>query len=88
LRFPVKWMLVVVAIVGFVSGGLKLSAEYSRRAEHFERWLYAPQSAGTGSPNFTAKVEHDREMARKYRRAAWLPWFPVEPDPPEPELIP
>jgi hypothetical protein len=27
---------------------------------------------------------HESELSRKYERAAWLPWLPVEPDPPSP----
>jgi hypothetical protein len=85
VRIPVRWLMVVVAIVGFVTEGLESSAEYSRRAERFERWLSAPFSAESGSPSFHARRRHFHEMARKYRRAAWLPWLPVEPDPPVPK---
>jgi hypothetical protein len=35
--------------------------------------------------SITAQLRWHVEMERKYRRAAWLPWFATEPDPPRPE---
>ena len=34
------------------------------------------------------RADHHASLARKYERAARYPWLPVEPDPPEPELLP
>jgi hypothetical protein len=31
-----------------------------------------------------ASLRHET-MAEKFRQAAWFPWFPVMPDPPESE---
>jgi hypothetical protein len=31
------------------------------------------------------RAEHHASLARKYENAARYPWFPVEPDPPEPD---
>jgi hypothetical protein len=31
------------------------------------------------------RAEHHESLARKYENAAQYPWFPVEPDPPEPD---
>ena len=50
------------------------------------------------TPAEIAKEKHDRELAgrratyhdalgRKYWRAAWFPWLPIEPDPPEPQEL-
>jgi hypothetical protein len=34
------------------------------------------------------RADHHASLVRKYERAARNPWLPVEPDPPEPVLIP
>jgi hypothetical protein len=31
---------------------------------------------------------HNRRLSEKYAHLARYPWLPVEPDPPEPELLP
>jgi len=30
------------------------------------------------------RVEAEQDLVAKYRRAAWQPWLPVDPDPPPP----
>jgi hypothetical protein len=76
----------VVALLGWAVRMLSLSARYSERASQFERmfeyyWVHGPQA---WPPEFPLPPNlHDRwaiEMARKYRRAALCPWFPVERD--------
>lgn len=84
VRFTVRRMMVAVALMAFLLWTVKLSAEYTRRAQSFSSWLGEPKSAETGRPRYFAKLQHYAEMERKYRRAAWFPWAPVPPDPPEP----
>src|SRR4051812_45108647 len=33
------------------------------------------------------RVNHFRQLLKKYERVARFPWLPVEPDPPEPLLV-
>jgi hypothetical protein len=33
-------------------------------------------------------VSYHSRLAKKYRRASWLPWLPVAPDPPSPYSAP
>jgi len=49
------------------------------------RFLYYDRANRRMTPDeVRASIWHE-EMARKYREAAWHPWFPVMPDPPPPK---
>jgi hypothetical protein len=50
-----------------------------------ERSPTALQLARREAAKWEELVIYHMQMRRKYERAAWFPWLPVEPDPPEPD---
>jgi hypothetical protein len=50
-----------------------------------ERSPTALQYARGEAAKWEELVIYHMQMRRKYERAAWFPWLPVEPDPPEPD---
>ena len=99
VRFTVRWMMVVVAIVA----AIVLTAIFlNRRSDEF--WGRAAYHQGgeamsravafrarrlNDDVRLIAHAEqmeaHHRALKLKYERAARHPWLPVAPDPPEPE---
>ncbi len=87
VRFTVRRLMVVVAIVGITSGLAvwcakmhRLSRSYLARSGYYELRYDA------NPPSPSAKVrDWEWQMMMKYQRLAMTPWNPVEPDPPEPK---
>jgi hypothetical protein len=90
LRFRVRSLLIAVASVGVVLGGL---AELQRRRERFQEMAadharynplyWSPVHVDRPFPNYRQGLWH-AEMQKKYDRAASQPWLPVALDPPMP----
>jgi len=88
-RFTLRWLMVAVAVVG-ISLGLVLwmqrrAAEFRKKALFYEGMTFTMIWRNDAPP--PPELAHDLwagEMATKYRYAAAYPWWPVEPDPPEP----
>jgi len=96
LRFRVRTLLVVVAIVAALMGGdamrrrraryLWRSEFHTQHAEQIGKFLRTRTWQDQGDlPYFQRWIEWDAAMARKYRRAASRPWWIVEPDAPQPD---
>ena len=96
LRFTVRRLAAVVAIVAVVLGGVRLwrlSGSYRemaelhrRKSEEVVRGMYFDASGESyhrewPSPN----KEYHLLLKAKYENAAAHPWLPVSPDPPEPK---
>ena len=80
-KFTLRWLMLAVAVVAIVLWNLKLSAEYSRRAKHFESKMNVAISYQSVMPEFWARQGHYAKMKQKYEHAACYPWLPVAPDP-------
>jgi hypothetical protein len=95
-RFTVRRPIVAVAVVGILLG---VGIEGERRRERFESRIKPHRDkllTLVVSAYSNAAIEHYSEpdkrkyyyhylMVAKYHWAARYPWFPVWPDPPEPE---
>ena len=71
-----RWMI-VVAVAALLTGWFVLA----RRSAHYRREaLYHSWAAARA-----ASREHDYHyrLVKKYKRAAYRPWFPLDPDPPD-----
>jgi hypothetical protein len=95
-----RWMLAVALVAVSFWGGraaIRLKRESARRlswaARHDaiggELRLILVKMTARAKPrvlrNLRDQIEHHAEIARKYAAAAYRPWLPIEPDPPEPE---
>jgi hypothetical protein len=99
VRFTVQRLMIVVAVVGVSTAYVGRCAAYLRRAygheqkskELSDRWDIALNRCLTPDGYEKYRLEfHDRaidhrSVGARYRHAAWRPWLPVSPDPPEPE---
>ncbi len=100
-RLTVRGLMVVVAIIGLVIGigveGQRRRERYVRLArqhaiirEDLHKFLMIIPPADSvqffGDRQAIAdRVGYHGRMKMKYENAARHPWFPVEPDPPEPD---
>jgi hypothetical protein len=94
VRFTVRQMMVAVAVVAMLFGGVQGMKRRQERLSSLARHhgvkmleggsLSMVLSQEHGRYFFAKRVWHER-MHRKYRLAAARPWRHVEPDPPEPK---
>jgi hypothetical protein len=97
--FRVRTLMLTVGVVGMLLwGGMMGTRAYvyfrlAREYGAYERgWRYMaardranPARARTVSAVWGVQTaDYYAPLARKYRRAMWCPWIPVEPDPPAP----
>jgi hypothetical protein len=93
LRFTVRRLMFVVAVVGVVFGlyiaSEQRAAEFRQRAIHHTNEFsgcYSPEGLTTAQIGIILqRREYHQAMMVKYRWAAHRPWLPVAPDPPEPK---
>ena len=95
VRFTVQRIMLAVAIVAVLLGGLRLwwlSADYRALAEvHHQKAEEVVRGTYAGPGGFyhvewpSPNKEYHLRLKAKYERAASRPWLPVEPDPPEPQ---
>jgi hypothetical protein len=101
LRITVRRLMVAVAVVALLIGvGVEVERRrerYSRlarqhavvRDELHKFLMIVPPSASVeffgDRKAIAALVGYHGRLKEKYERAARDPWFPVEPDPPEPK---
>jgi hypothetical protein len=89
VRFTVRRMMVAVAVVGLAFGVTKwikgrrdmfesLADDYLDEGSAFAEY-------GHGLTELNPRSAWNWAMYLKYKQAARHPWFPVAPDPPEPE---
>jgi hypothetical protein len=100
LRFTVRTLVVIVAIIGLAMAVVTMvrrSSEFREIAEEqadSEQMSMAYADEGRGKNGDGQRVARGEQMAAyralriKYERAARYPWLPVEPDPPEPDPPP
>ncbi len=97
IRFTVRRMMVLVAIVALIMWGEIRRARFERVKLHLEaEWKEMASMCSDGLPSPTpesdaaavAKINYLRTMRPKYDRAARYPWLPVDPDPPTLEEVP
>jgi hypothetical protein len=90
VRFTVRRLMIAVAIVGLMLGLTlwmkRRSAEFQKKARFYDGMFITMFWQDHSPPPGLAHNLWVGEMATKYRYAASYPWWPVEPDPPEPEL--
>lgn len=84
-RFTVRRMMIAVAVVAVVCGLAIRRRNFLAIAGRHDI-IACP--AATCPPEQMLRImrhnEYNQAMCRKYRRAAWLPFLPVMPDPPRP----
>jgi hypothetical protein len=84
-RMTVRSLLIIVALAAFATHagltGWRALCYRKRAADHF--W-YLRSARSMLSDSWELREWHD-QMRRKYERAMFRPWLPVEPDPPPPE---
>lgn len=98
LRFPVRRMMVAVAIVGLAFGLWRRRESFLEKSRQNTgaatlHPCRLPPEAGTDEyPQWQEEEEmirrrddHLLRLAAKYERAARYPWLPVAPDQPEPK---
>jgi hypothetical protein len=89
LRFTVRQMMVVVALVAAVMGlSIERHRRFARIAARHRAVMYEGASVVAGPrPGYRLTGSGWRHFKTylKYARAARYPWLPVAPDPPEPE---
>ena len=77
VRFTVRALTIVVAVAALLTSGFVLA----RRSAHYRREaLYHSRAAARAAG---AKREYHDQLIKKYKRAAYRPWFPLDPDPPD-----
>ena len=77
VRLTVRALTIVVAVAALLTGGFVLA----RRSAHFRREaLYHSRAAARAAG---AKNDYHDQLVKKYKRAAYRPWFPLDPDPPD-----
>jgi len=93
-RFRLRTLLIGVGVVALlIWGGIMgtRSFSYYRLAREYsvqERAWRENANRDRGDPRSIAAkyglqiAEYDAAMVRKWRRAMWRPWVPVDPDPP------
>ena len=76
VRLTVRALTIVVAVAALLTGGFVLA----RRSAHYRREaLYHSRAAARAA----AKDDYHDRLVEKYKRAAYKPWFPLDPDPPD-----
>ncbi len=89
-RFRVRTLMLAVAVVAFlIWGGMMGVRSYGyygltrMYAEQERSWRQiADRPNQPGGQQFRLQcAEYFEQLAGKYRRAMWLPWMPVAPDP-------
>lgn len=82
-RFTVRWLMLLVAIVALLFGGLAITrsrrASFLKRSEELRWSAYVERHGGS-----IKAAEYCEQLAPKYEYAARHPWLPLSPDPPEP----
>ena len=69
--------LTVLEAVALLTGGFTLA----RRSAHYRRdALYHSRAAARAAG---AKDDYHVQLVKKYNRAAYRPWLPLDPDPPD-----
>jgi hypothetical protein len=77
VRLTVRALTIVVAVAALLTGGFVLA----RRSAHYRREaLYHSRAAARAAG---AKDDYHDRLVKKYKRAAYRPWFPLDPDPPD-----
>jgi hypothetical protein len=94
LRFTVRRLMTVVAVVAVLLGGFSLGRrsaylnrlwlDHRREADRIARLAVTGSVVPSDRRSSGARFLWHCEMASKYGYAASHPWLPVEPDPPEP----
>jgi hypothetical protein len=77
VRLTVRALTIVVAVAALLTGGFVLA----RRSAHYRREaLYHSRAAvrATG-----AKADYHDQLVKKYKRAAYRAWLPLDPEPPD-----
>jgi hypothetical protein len=67
----------VAAVAALPTGGFVLT----RRSAHYRR--EAPDHSRAAARAAGAKADYDDQLVKKYKRAAYRPWLPPDPDPPD-----
>jgi hypothetical protein len=77
VRLTVRALTIVVAVAALLTGGFVLA----RRSAHYRREaLYHSRAAARAAG---ANDDYRERLVKKYERAAYQPWFPLDPDPPD-----
>lgn len=101
LRFTVRRISVVVAVIALALGGYRWGEERRQSFailahNHYKITLLSldlavaerlgqPPPSQEAARLIRAQVARSRLLAEKYEHAARYPWLPVAPDPPEPK---
>jgi hypothetical protein len=77
VRLTVRALTIAVAVAALLTGGFVLA----RRSAHYRREaLYHSRAAARAAGS---KHDYHDQLVKKYKRAAYRPWFPLDPDPPD-----
>ena len=79
------WIMLALIVLGI--GSAPISIHYNETANYHYRMANPDFYKGDENDSKREYIIRDwhAQMERKYRRAAFLPWLPVAPDPPEPK---
>ncbi|MHC5541594.1 hypothetical protein ACYOEI_25510 [Singulisphaera rosea] len=87
-RLSIRTLMIVVAITAFLMWGGRMGArslDYHRRSTYYSTQAANWRELATRNHPWKAFrsqcAEYFTALARKYRRASWRPWLPVDPDP-------
>jgi hypothetical protein len=88
LQFRVRTLMAAVGVAAVLLWGAMMgsrSYDYYRRASFYgtqERGWREIAARKRWDARFASEcTEYYAQLARKYRRAMWRPWMPVDPDP-------
>lgn len=87
-RFTIRWLMVLVAIVGVLQWALEMrrrSAEFREREHRAWGTLMNQSGDNVHSPLTYPRYQYQSALFHKYHRAARYPWLSVTPDPPAPQ---
>ena len=77
VQLTVRSLTILVAVATLLTGGFTLA----RRSAHYRREaLYHSQAAARAAG---AKDDFHDQLVKKYNRAAYRPWLPLDSDPPD-----
>ena len=85
LRFTVRRLMVAVALVAIAIPTYSWLLEVLRKADSYRnmgRYYRSVITSPGATPEYLERfVSWRSAMIRKYDRAAFFPWLPIEPDP-------
>jgi len=88
-RFTVRRLMAAVAVAAVLMMLVNRHNELEAEADYHDRHVQQVFSGNSeGFRRMCIRNDYHGRLAWKYRLAAWLPFLPVLPDPPQPSELP